>query len=59
MVAAHPDDEILGGGTIAKLASRGEEIAVLFVARVRVLGFVTINWKVRLLSKLKSATLTL
>ena len=33
MVAAHPDDEILGcGGTIAKLASRGEEIAVLFVA---------------------------
>ena len=33
VVAAHPDDEILGcGGTIAKLASRGEEIAVLFVA---------------------------
>ena len=35
MVAAHPDDMgILGcGGTIAKLAaSRGEEIAVLFVA---------------------------
>ena len=33
VVAAHPDDEILGcGGTLAKLASCGEEIAVLFVA---------------------------
>lgn len=32
VIAAHPDDEVLGmGGTIAKYATRGDEIAVLIV----------------------------
>ncbi|MGI6561553.1 MAG: PIG-L deacetylase family protein [Clostridia bacterium] len=32
VIAAHPDDEVLGmGGTIAKYASRGDEVAVLIV----------------------------
>ena len=32
VVAAHPDDEVLGcGGTIMKHASRGDEVAVLFM----------------------------
>ena len=32
VIAAHPDDEVLGmGGTIAKYAARGDEIAVLIV----------------------------
>ncbi len=32
VVAAHPDDEVLGmGGTIAKYASQGDEVAVLIV----------------------------
>lgn len=32
MIAAHPDDEVLGmGGTVAKRASRGDEVAVLIV----------------------------
>ena len=32
VIAAHPDDEVLGmGGTIAKYASRGNEVAVLIV----------------------------
>lgn len=33
VIAAHPDDEVLGcGGTIAKLASRGEEVHILILA---------------------------
>jgi len=33
VIAAHPDDEVLGcGGTIAKLASEGAEVQVLFLA---------------------------
>ena len=33
VVAAHPDDEMLGcGGTLAKLRDRGEAVGVLFVA---------------------------
>lgn len=32
VIAAHPDDEVLGmGGTIAKYSSRGDEVAVLIV----------------------------
>jgi LmbE family N-acetylglucosaminyl deacetylase len=32
VIGAHPDDEVLGsGGTIAKLASKGEEVHVLIV----------------------------
>ena len=32
VIAAHPDDEVLGmGGTIAKYAARGDEVAVLIV----------------------------
>jgi len=32
VIAAHPDDEVLGmGGTIAKYVSRGDEVAVLIV----------------------------
>lgn len=32
VIAAHPDDEVLGmGGTIAKYAKRGDEVAVLIV----------------------------
>ena len=32
VVAAHPDDEVLGsGGTIAKMAAAGEEVHVLIV----------------------------
>jgi LmbE family N-acetylglucosaminyl deacetylase len=33
VVAAHPDDEVLGcGGTIAKLADKGEHVHVVFMA---------------------------
>lgn len=33
VIAAHPDDEVLGcGGTIAKLAGQGEEIHILILA---------------------------
>jgi LmbE family N-acetylglucosaminyl deacetylase len=33
VIAAHPDDEVLGcGGTIAKLASQGDEIHILILA---------------------------
>lgn len=33
VIAAHPDDEVLGcGGTIAKLASQGEEVHILILA---------------------------
>jgi LmbE family N-acetylglucosaminyl deacetylase len=33
VVAAHPDDEVLGcGGTIARLASQGEDVHILIVA---------------------------
>jgi LmbE family N-acetylglucosaminyl deacetylase len=33
IIAAHPDDEVLGcGGTIAKLARRGEEVHILILA---------------------------
>ena len=32
VIAAHPDDEVLGmGGTIAKYAARGDEVAILIV----------------------------
>ena len=32
VIAAHPDDEVLGmGGTIAKFAAKGDEVAVLIV----------------------------
>jgi len=33
IIAAHPDDEVLGcGGTIAKLAAQGEEVHILILA---------------------------
>lgn len=33
IIAAHPDDEVLGcGGTISKLAARGEEVHILILA---------------------------
>ena len=33
VIAAHPDDEVIGcGGTIAKLKKEGNEISVLFLA---------------------------
>jgi len=33
VIAAHPDDEVLGcGGTIAKLAAQGEEVHILILA---------------------------
>jgi LmbE family N-acetylglucosaminyl deacetylase len=33
IIAAHPDDEVLGcGGTIAKLAAQGEEVYILILA---------------------------
>lgn len=33
VIAAHPDDEVLGcGGTIAKLRSGGVEVRVVFLA---------------------------
>ena len=32
VIAAHPDDEVLGmGGTIAKYSARGDEVAILIV----------------------------
>ena len=33
IIAAHPDDEVIGcGGTIAKLISEGQKIFILFMA---------------------------
>ena len=33
IIAAHPDDEVLGcGGLIAKLVSQGEQVRVVFIA---------------------------
>jgi LmbE family N-acetylglucosaminyl deacetylase len=48
VVAAHPDDEVLGcGGLIAKLIKQGEQVRVIFIAEGTSCRYETLNKKVK------------
>ncbi len=54
VVSAHPDDEVIGvGGTIAKLASEGEEVYVLIFKYGADLPGVLTSWPIMSKEKLK------